>query len=38
MGIGGGLDKNPINDLGFFPLGVEDGERGRLDPDEDVDI
>ena len=38
IGIGGGLDAKPAKDLVFLPFGVADGERGRLEPDEEVDI
>ena len=38
MGMGGGLVEKPGKDLVFFPLGVADGERGRFEPDEEVDI
>ena len=38
IGIGGGLDEKPANDLVFLPFGVADGEQGRLEPDEEVDI
>ena len=38
IGIGGGLDAKPAKDLVFFPLGVDDGERGRLEPEDEVDM
>ena len=38
IGIGGGFDEKPAKDLVFFPLGVDDGERGRLEPEDEVDI
>lgn len=38
IGIGGGLDEKPAKDLVFFPLGVDDGERGRLEPEDEVDM
>ena len=38
IGIGEGLDAKPAKDLVFLPFGVADGERGRLEPDEEVDI
>ena len=38
IGIVGGLDAKPAKDLVFLPFGVADGERGRLEPDEEVDI
>ena len=38
IGIGGGLVEKPAKDLVFFPLGVAEGERGRLEPEEEVDI
>ena len=38
IGIGGGLVEKPAKDLVFFPLGVAEGEQGRFEPDEEVDI
>ena len=38
IGIGGGFDEKPAKDLVFFPLGVDDGERGRLEPEDEVDM
>lgn len=36
--MGMGWDAIPEKDFAFFPLGVEDGERGRFDPEDEVDI
>ena len=38
IGIGGGLVEKPAKDLVFFPLEVAEGEQGRLEPEEEVDI
>ena len=37
-GMGIGWDARPVNDFAFFPLGVDDGERGRFDPEDEVDM